>query len=965
MSEVVSPTPYVENVPDAVQELQEKFLLQPREEERVRILLELGRLGSQRVDNGFPFREVVARTLVELYNLSVWWPERRALLRAMGECRGSVVIFRYLLRMLDTVDLFEGSRNEGAELVTAIIDAFGRIGLPAIGPVLIRRYLSPEVPDQVRLQALEVLGHLGFVEAEESIVQAVDSGGEGRIVGVYALTELVSNAGVKEVNQILQDAWTRGELEWDHDRELVRAAITYLCTLGVPEAQAWVTRLLYTHEPDLRSLALWGRYIWGRNSKEDLLDLITAALDEEDDYIRASLGRNLRTYDAEEIIETGEVFCDTEQGQIRLIQILAEVGGDVVEQWLWERFLRASSSCNVVRVAAIRALRHLSKEESEELLEMACNSCPKVAIAAIRTAANFGPLEAIPSMMTLLEQEDPLLRQEGVRAIQHILLAHRPSHVSLRENKGQLEGHKPENMPVADEVMELIDTGFRKILRRDDDGTTQALVAYAAANLRREDLWPRVLKLAEKSKDVFARVASYHALLDMPDTEQVPRLMKAFAGENNRLARSACIRTLAPLLASLPKPDQVLEEQLSKAIEEAIGDADQFELVTYAHSLGLMRSVDPLPVLDKIASRGGNRSSLEVVSALGKLRRVGLEKILIRLDRVLAEGDPDPRIRAVDALAGLSQRDSTDRLLDLLTPRTLEDVVTTRAVRALASLGRSRRGLTFSSERLDSALERVDHLLREEKSRFTNNATTLQEDLMDLKLALWQATSTSGVDDERVERVITEQLGERKDALSRYMEEADEVFRALRGAEFFHLQSREMPASADLSPAILSYTKGIELWLDVRLKSLLGDLRDTAREQYPTIMEKWEEYEVYCRQLVTIPVEDANRAVDWTKVPRVAKAMKEKKFTADWRTLSISNSGAIVIFYGVNMTQFGARNALNLKGDPDKILSVAVNALALAALRNAMAHEQSASRQDLEACRNLAYDIMRGIADWG
>ena len=77
---------------------------------------------------------------------------------------------------------------------------------------------------------------------------------------------------------------------------------------------------------------------------------------------------------------------------------------------------------------------------------------------------------------------------------------------------------------------------------------------------------------------------------------------------------------------------------------------------------------------------------------------------------------------------------------------------------------------------------------------------------MDLKLALWQATSTGGVDDERVDRVILEQLGEGLKELTRYGEEAQEVLRALRGAEFFHLQSREMPPSADLSPAILSYT---------------------------------------------------------------------------------------------------------------------------------------------------------------
>jgi hypothetical protein len=30
-----------------------------------------------------------------------------------------------------------------------------------------------------------------------------------------------------------------------------------------------------------------------------------------------------------------------------------------------------------------------------------------------------------------------------------------------------------------------------------------------------------------------------------------------------------------------------------------------------------------------------------------------------------------------------------------------------------------------------------------------------------------------------------------------------------------------------------------------------------------------------------------------------------------------------------------------------------------------MAHEQSATRQDLESCRELAYEVMRGIADWG
>ena len=100
-----SPTPYVDNVPEAVGQLQEEFLIQTREDARSRLLLRLGRLGNTQVDGSFRYREVVGRTLVELFNLSVWWPEKRAILRAMGECRGSVVIFRYLLRTLDTVDI--------------------------------------------------------------------------------------------------------------------------------------------------------------------------------------------------------------------------------------------------------------------------------------------------------------------------------------------------------------------------------------------------------------------------------------------------------------------------------------------------------------------------------------------------------------------------------------------------------------------------------------------------------------------------------------------------------------------------------------------------------------------------------------------------------------------------------------------------------------------------------------------
>lgn len=962
MPDVSSPTPYVAQVPDAVTDLQHKFLVQPREAERVRILMELGRLGHEEQEGQFPFRESVARTLVELYNLSVWWPEKRAILRAMGECRGSVVVFRYLLRTLDTVEIDDGA--EGQETVTAILDAFGRIGLPAAGPVILRRYLDAEVPDEVRLQALEVLGHLGFNECEPAIMEALDAGGDARIVAIYALAELVSGTGVERVGEILDEAWADGELEFDHDRELVRAGVTYLCTLGCKSASAWVERLLYTHEPDLRSLGLWGRSVWKQNSAGDLLDLITSALEEEDDYIRAWLGRNLRTYDAEEAVEAGEAFCDTETGQMRLVQLLGEVGGPVVHNWLWERFLRVPAA-PAVRVVALRALRSVSELEGRELLQLAQGADPQVTSAAVRTAANFGDLSLLEPILDLLEHDEAHVRQEAVRGVQHLLLAHRPAHVQLRENKGQIRGHHPEDMPVDDARMELVDTGFRKILRRGDDGTTQGLVAYAVANLRRSELWPRVLRLAEKSQDEFARIAGYHALLDAPHEDQIERLMDAFADEASRVARSACIRTIAPLLSGLRKPDAEREQALLEAISDHVDGASEYELVIYSHALGLLRTADPLEVLDRIAARGGHRSKLEVISALGKQSRLGADEILARIDRVLAGEEADSRVRAVEALAYMHRREASDRLLDRLSGE--EDRrVRTHAVRALAALGRSRRGLSVSADKLDVALESVTRLLMREKEAVPlMHRTTVQEDLIDLKLALWQQMSAGGVDDERVERVIVEQLGDGLKTLTRYGSSADEALRALRGAEFFHLQSREMPASADLSPAILSYTKAIELWLHVRLTDLLGGLREIAKEHYETVMATWERYEQLCRGLVTIPVEDANRAVDWTKVPRVAKAMKEKKFTADWRTLSISNSGAIVIFYGVERPEFGATNALELEGDAEAILSVAVNSLALAALRNAMAHEQSASRADLEACRTLAYDIMRGIATWG
>lgn len=960
MSQAASPTPYVD-LPEEVRLLQEEFLAQHRAEERARILLELGRLGGRREGGVFPYRDAVGRTLVELFNLSVWWPEKRALLRAMGECRFSVVIFRYLLRMLDTIDMQDG--EDGVEMITAIIDAFGRIGLAAIGPILLRRYVAADVPESIRLQSLEVLGHLGFREAEPFLLQALQSPGEARITGIYGLSELVSKAGVADIDQILSETWQRGELEWHHDRKLVHAAVTYLCTLGVAQSQPWVRRLLYTHEPDLRSLALWGRYIWQLNHRGDVLDLLTAALDEEDDYVRASLGRGLRAHDIQEVLDSGEALCEGVEGLVRLLQVVAEVGGPEVEAWMWARYIRPAGVDPQVRRAAIRGLRHVDAAQARALLALATSGAPEeVAVAAVRTAANFGPLACLEDLLALLDHEEATLRQEGLRGVQHLLLAWRPRHVTLKANKGQAEGHRPEHLPVDDATLEKLDAAFRKILKRDDDGMTQGLAAYAAANLRRDELWPRVLRLAEKSPSEFARMASYHALLDLPNTDQVERMMAAFAQERSRLVRSACIRTLAPLLASLERPDAAREQALLQAIDEAVGDANQYELAIYAYALGQLRAVDPLPVLDRIAAVGGHRSRLEVIGALGRLRRLGIEPILERIDRVMEQQDPDSCVRAVGALAGLQQREAFDRLLDLLQP-TAHAQVRAYAIRELALLGRSRRGLTLSGDRLDGALERIDHLLRAEKGG--SAATSLQEDLMDLKLAIWRANRGGGVDDERVDRSIREQLGDDLNALLRYGEPAEEVLRALRGAEFFHLQSREMPPSADLSPAILSYTKGIELWLDLRLKDLLPTLRDMARDQYQTIMDRWDDYERLCRGLVSLPVEDANRAVDWSKVPRVAKAMKEKKFTADWRTLSISNSGAIVIFYGVEMPTFGAYNTLGLRGEPEAILSVAVNSLTLAALRNAMAHEQSASRQDLAACRDLAYEVMRGIASWG
>ncbi len=960
ISQGYSPTPYID-IPQPVAELQERFLTSPSDHQRGQILLQLGRLGSQEVHGAFPHREPVARTLVELCNLSVWLPEKRAIIRAMGECRASEVIFRYLLRTLDTFDLEAGYPE--AELCTAIIDAFGRIALPAAGPILLRRYLQPEVPEIVRLQALEVLGHLGFSQVVPHLLNALEVDGPPAIVALYALTELVSSDGLDRVHEMLSEAWDTGELEQDDDREFARAALTYLCSLGAPSAPLWLSRLRYTHGPDLRSLALWGRRINRQNTSTDLLDLISAALDEQDDYARTFWGRNLRRYDPEDIIEASDAFCETDASSLRLITTVAEIDAPAIKRWLWNRFIRANAS-PLLRAQAIRALRAVTAEEGAELLAMVPGAPPAVVVAAIRTASNFGPLTLYKPLVDLLGDDAALVRQEAVRGIQHLVLAHRPAHVSLLANKGAALRHTPDDLPLDHEALEHIDSGFRRILKRDDDGMTQGLVAYAAANLRRLELWPRVLKLAEKSNDMFARMASYHALMDMPVPEQAERLMDAFTHERDRVARAACIRTLAPLLASLEEPNPHLERQLLDAIAATITDATEHELVTYAYALGLLRAHNPLPTLDAIALRGGHRSSLEVISALGRLTHVPREDILARFGALEGEASVDQRLRVVDALAARRDDLCTDRLIDLLTDPS--DEVRKAAVRALAARGRERHGIALTSDRLDLALERVGGLLRDEEEPANALPTrTYQEDLIDLKLLLWQSASGSSVDDERVNRSIAAQLADALDRLTRYGEPAEEVLRALRSAEFFHLQAREMPASADLSPAILSYTKAIELWLHLRLTDLLGPLREVAKDNYNLINDTWEECEAMLRSRVILPVKDASRAVDWSKVPRVAKAMKEKKFTADWRTLSISNSGAIVIFFGADIPRFGCQNALGLRGDPDDIISVAVNALSLAALRNAMAHEQSASRQDLEACRSLAYQVMRGIGAWG
>lgn len=961
MGREASPTPYVD-VPDAVEALQNAFLTEPRDEERGEILLRLGRLGNEEQAGAYPYRESVARTLVELYNLSVWWPEKRAILRAMGECRGSVVTFRYLLRLLDTFDLEAGP--EEAELVTAVLDAFGRIGLAAVGPIILRRYLGPGVPELVRLQGIEVLGHLGFRQATDAIVAALDEGGAAPIVALYSLTELVSRSGIAKVENLLSGAWASGELEWDDDRELARAALTYLCSVGAKEAERWLARLRYTHGPDLRTLALWGRRVLRQNSGADMLDLITSALDEEDEYSRIFFGRSLCRFEVSEVIEAAEELCDSHVGVVRLIETVSGLGGDEVSRWLWARFIEGDSSPEA-RTSAIRSLRELTDAEGRRLLALAKRAEPDVAVAAIEAAGNFGPLSLHEGLCELLAEGTPWVKRGAVRAIQHIVLAHRPAHVSLRQNKGEARRHLPGDLPLDAAALGRIDTQFRQTLRRCDDSMTQGLVAYAAANLRRTELWPRVLKLAEKGSDMFCRMAAYHALLDMPDPQQVDRLVTAFATEDSRVARVACLRTLAPLLASLPTPDDKSEEALLEVIADHVDEASEVELITYAHALGLSRAIDPLGVLDRIAGLGGYRSNLEVISALGALKHLGEDPILYRIDVAIGDGDVDASFRAIESLERLATVKATDRLLDLLVT-TVHPELRERAIRALAGLGRHHRGLAFSAAKLDSSIDRVSQLLRDEDALVAGYPTrTLHEDLLDLKLALWQSTSGSGVDDERVNRVIGTQLGAGLEHLTRYGAPAEEVLRALRGAEFFHLQSPEMPLSADLSPAILSYTKAIELWLHIRLTSLLGGLREVAKESYGDLMAGWESYEVKLRSLVKIPVEDSSRAIDWTKVPRVAKAMKEKKFTADWRTLSISNSGAIILFYGIDAGEFGARNALGLSGPTESTLSVAVNSLALAALRNAMAHQQSATRQDLDACRTLAYEVMRGIAAFG
>jgi HEAT repeat protein len=557
------------------------------------------------------------------------------------------------------------------------------------------------------------------------------------------------------------------------------AAAMHLAATRHPRLMALLEPLLSSMDGELAVLA--HSLLAGLEVR--LPDHILTATAEPHPVRRRRLARGLRAWAEDEVLTAWREALRLDDDTV-LLSVALDAGIPALQDAALER--AQAESPEMLR-HALRRVHSLTPLVKERLPLWMRHEHPSVAADAMRVHLNLLGQEALRDLAWARGSGREVHRLEWVRAWQNGWRA-------LRDRGGRAPlDHAQRRELVKD---------LRGLVRDDPAPKVRRLALYAVGNLGLTELGDDLERTLRGSEDPEERLAAATSLAAIPSASRLTGLVEDLRSADDSSLRYRLVRAALACVECDHQP----HPELARVVIERLASADLETVPPVLALLGRCGCEHALPPLLEATRSDVHRQVCVALTALGRL---GSERALGTLLEASLHPDPERRLRAVEALGRLPGAVAADRLATVL-----QDEAEELDIRASALAGLEPRladlpqGALAPPSSSDPLAAPILVLLRDASAAGSGLAA---EDL-----------------DRRLESEVP---GLSARDLNRRCRDG---LQALRTAEFLH-SAVTLPPGLDAAPPVLSWVKGLEVWLNQVLRPQLStmarpELRDALRE---------------------------------------------------------------------------------------------------------------------------------------
>jgi HEAT repeat protein len=702
------------------------------------------------------------------------------------------------------------------------------------------------------------------------------------------------------------ELWEAAELNLG-DPAAARATAMHLAATRHPRLMALLEPLLSSRDGELAVLA--HSLLAGLEVR--LADHILSAMAEPHPVRRRRLARGLRVWPEDEVLAAWREALGIDDDTV-LLSVALDAGIPALQDAALEH---AEADGPMMLRHALRRAHTLTPLVRERLAGWMRHEHRSVAIDAMRVYLNLLGQEALRDLAWARSSSRVEHRLEWVRAWQNGWRA-------LRDRGGRA--------PIEHLHRRALVNDLRGLIREDPAPRVRMLALYCAGNLGLGELGDELERVVRSSDDPDERLAAATSLAAVPSAARLPMLIEELRQAEDPHLRYRLVRAA---LACVERDEQPRPE-LARVVVDQLAEADP---ETIPPMLALLGRCGCDQALSPLLAATRSPVHRQVCVALTALGRLGSDRGLGPLLEAGQHPDAERRLRAVEALGHIPGAVAADRLAAVLQDGAEESDIRVAALAGLESvLGDLPEGALAPPDPSDPLAAPILVLLRDASAE----GGGLGAEDLDRRL------------EDAVPGLCTRDLHRQcRDGLQ-----------ALRTAEFLH-SAVTLPAGLDAAPPVLSWVKGLEVWLNQVLRPQLSAMaRPELRLALRELGHRWPGAKGRLAPTWQDDLLPGNRGDLWHALARDAVGSAPHGFSR--AQLGVRPLATVLLACAAPPLDCGL-GRWQVGVPRDEIVTLANGLVALANQRNPLTHRVAGQREVMGPVRTLALSCAGVVAKLG